>query len=262
MLREAKEFKRFKLQATDGDIGSARDFLFDDKYWTVRYLVADTGGWLMGRSVLISPYALDPASVAESGLPVSLTKKQIEGSPSLESDQPVSRQYESHYYDYYGWPYYGFGSYAWGGYPSLQRQPPYQRAVDREQDWDPNLRSTTAVTGAHIQALDGEVGHVDDFIIDDQTWAIRYLVVDTKNWWPGKHVLVSPQWIDRVSWDEGKVYLNLPRERIKQAAEYKRESLNRDYETALYQNYDRSGYWNDERVIREQWAAAGTQRGA
>jgi len=261
MLREAKEFKNFKLRAADGeDIGQAREFFFDDKYWTARYLVADTGGWLTGREVLLSPYALGPANAVEQVLPVNLTKKQIEGSPSLASDQPVSRQYETNYYNYYGWPNYGLGPYAWGAYPFLRREQPYERAVDGDQDWDPHLRSTKDVTGHHIQALDGELGHVEDFIIDDETWSIRYLVVDTKNWWPGKHVLVAPQWVERVSWEEAKVYVNLPRERIKQSPEYQPELLNRDYETSLHHHYDRPAYWNDEHATRETWAAAEARR--
>jgi len=249
MLISAKDFKNFKLRAKDGeDIGHAREFYFDDKYWTVRYLVADTGGWLTGRAVLISPYALEPVNAVERVLPVSLTKKQIEDSPSLETHEPVSRQFETHYYDYYGWPNYGFGSYAWGAYPYLLRDQPYERSVDGVQDWDPHLRSTRAVTGYNIQALDGEIGHVEDFVIDAETWSIRYLVVDTKNWWPGKRVLISPQWIERVSWVELMVYLSLSRERIKQAPEYRPEFLNRDYETSLYHHYEQPEYWNDETI--------------
>src|ERR1035437_4092871 len=119
MLRPAKEFKSFTLRARDGDIGKAKEFYFDDKNWTVRYLVANTGGWLSYRLVLISPYALSPANEAEQALPVDLTKKQIEDSPSLNSDQPVSRQYETRYYRYYGWPDYWSGPHIWGpsGYP-------------------------------------------------------------------------------------------------------------------------------------------------
>jgi hypothetical protein len=247
MLRQAHTFKRFKLRAHDGDIGKAREFYFDDRYWTVRYLVADTGGWLSGRRVLISPYALNPANEAERVLPVDLTKKQIEESPALDSDQPVSRQYEMQYYDYYGWPYYGYGSYTWGGSPYIVRDPEaWKNIARREEAWDPNLRSTSAVTGHHIQAQDGEIGHVEDFIIDDETWSIRYLVVDTRNWWAGKHTLVSPQWIERVSWAESKVFVNLSREIIKQSRVYTPESLNRDYETELYRHYDRHEYWADE----------------
>ena len=114
MLRQAKEFKNFKLRARDGDIGKAKEFYFDDENWTVRYLVANTGGWLSYRLVLISPYALDPANEAEQVLPVDLTKKQIEESPSLNSDQPVSRQFETRYYSYYGWPNYWSGPHIWG----------------------------------------------------------------------------------------------------------------------------------------------------
>ena len=242
MLREAKEFKGYKLRARDGDIGNAREFYFDDRHWTVRYLVADTGGWLSDRQVLISPYALSPANDAEQVLPVDLTKKQIEESPSLYSDQPVSRHYEMQYYAYYG-----YGMYPWGDSPHIVRDRETREATARlEEAWDPNLRSTGDVTGHHIQALDKEIGHVEDFIIDDQTWSIRYLVVDTKNWWAGKHVLVSPQWIERVSWGELKVFINLSSEVIERSPEYSPESLNRDYETDLYRHYDRPGYWADE----------------
>ncbi len=248
MLRKAKEFKSFKLRTRDGDIGKAKDFYFDDKHWTVRYLVADTGGWLSGRRVLISPYALEPANESERIIPVDLTKKQIEDSPSLDADKPVSRQFEMQYYGHYGWPYYGYGGYAWGYYPYMRRDRDAGKETRQreEEAWDPNLRSTADATGHNIEASDGGIGHVEDFIIDDETWAIRYLVVDTKNWWAGKHVLVSPQWIERVSWRESKVFLNLSRDAIKQSPEYTRESLSREYETELYGHYNRQGYWVDE----------------
>ena len=120
-------------------------------------------------------------------------------------------------------------------------------ATQSEESWDPNLRSTEDVTGHHIQATDGEIGHVEDFIIDDETWAIRYLLIDTRNWWPGKKVLISPQWIERISWDESKVFVDLSRERVKQSPEYTDKSLpTRDYETRLYGHYNRQGYWIDE----------------
>jgi len=253
MLRQAKEFKSFKLRARDGDIGNAREFYFDDRYWTVRYLVADTGNWISNTRVLISPYALNPANEAERVLPVDLTKEQIEESPPLDSDQPVSRQYEMQYYDYYGWPYYGYGPYSWGASPYIVRdREAWKEAVGREEAWDPNLHSTSDVTGHRIQALDKEIGHVEDFIIDDETWSIRYLVVDTKNWWAGKHVLVSPQWIERVSWAELKVFINLSSEVIERSPEYTPESLSRDYEADLYRHYDRRGYWADELPAKGQ----------
>jgi hypothetical protein len=103
------------------------------------------------------------------------------------------------------------------------------------------------VAGYHLQALDGEIGHIEDFVIDDENWTIRYLIVATKSWWPGKKVLVSPQWIERMSWDDSEVFTNLSCQTIKESPEYSEESLlTRDYETGLHQHYDRKGYWIDE----------------
>ena len=261
MLRTAKEFKHFKLRAHDGDIGKAREFYFDDEHWAVRYLVAETGGWLNGRQVLISPYALKPVNEAEQVMPVELTKKQIEDSPLLYSHLPVSRQYEMQYYNYYGWPNYWSGPSMWGYSTYPLHQPggvvlnpvePAAFPTQTEKAWDHHLRSTHAVSGYNIQALDGDIGHVEDFIIDDVTWAIRYLVVDTKNWWPGKHVLIAPQWIERVSWEESKVFVNLEREMIKRAPAYTPAALNREYELKLYRHYGRFEYWADEPAAQAQ----------
>ena len=164
------------------------------------------------------------------------------------SDKPVSRQFEQDYYGYYGWPMYWVGPYMWGYYPNIMRGREKSReATQGEKAWDPHLRSTDEVSGYHIQADDGEIGHVEDFIIDDETWAIRCLIIDTRNWWSGKKVLVSPQWIERTSWDESKVFINLSREAIKQSPEYTEETLlDRDYETGLHRHYNRQGYWVDE----------------
>jgi len=248
MLDKAKTLKGYKLDSRDGEIGKVTEFYFDDRHWTVRYLVADTGNWLTGMQVLISPYALRAVMREKRQIGVDLTKKQIEDSPSLNSDKPVSRQFEEAYYEYYGLPPYWGGPYMWGVYPYLVRDPAkWKISTPGEKAWDPHLRSTHDVTGHHIQAMEGEIGHVDDFIIDDETWAIRYLVIDTQNWWPGKKVLVAPQWIDRISWSESKVFICLSREAIRQSPEYTAESLpTRDYEIRLHGHYNRQGYWADQ----------------
>jgi len=250
MLSKAKTLTDYKLEGLDGEIGKVKEFYFDDRHWTIRYLVADTGNWLADRQVLISPYALNSVIKSEKHLSVDLTKKQIKDSPSLNSDKPVSSQFEESYYEYYGWPMYWSGPNMWGANHYIERNREKWGKFNRgEKAWDRHLRSTHAVSGYHIQALDGEIGHVEDFIIDDETWAIRYLVVGTRNWWPGKRVLVSPQWIERVSWNESKVFVNLDRETIKQSPEYTEESLlNRDYEIGLHRHYNRKGYWVDELV--------------
>jgi len=256
MLMRATTLKGYKLDSLDGEFGDVKEFYFDDNNWTIRYLVANTGSWLTGRQVLISPYALVAAIKAEKHIAVDLTKKQIEDSPSLDSDKPVSRQFEETYHGHYGWPRYwqGQGASPLGlspvfgisssAEPEVERQP---KPIPSQEEWDPHLRSTDSVQGHAIQALDGEIGHVEDFIIDDETWTIRYLIIDTRNWWPGKKVLVSPRWIERASWSESKVFVNLSREAIKQSPEYTKESLlTRDYETGLHRHYQLEGYWNEE----------------
>ncbi len=185
----------------------------------------------------------------EQYIALDLTKKQIEESPSLDTDKPVSQQFEQAYFGYYGYPMYWGGSYTWGFYPYIERDHEKWRQFNQGgEEWDPNLRSTRDVTGYHIQATDGEIGHVEDFVIDDETWAIRYLIIATRNWLPGQKVLVSPRWIDRVSWDESKVYVSIARETIKESPNYVEGALlTRDYEDALHRHYHREGYWVDER---------------
>jgi hypothetical protein len=247
MLRKAEELKCYTLGARDGEIGRIDEFYFDDQHWTIRYLIVGTGGWLTDRRVLISPYALGATDEIEKVIPTELTKKQIAASPSLSTDKPVSRQFEEAYYGYYGWPIYWNGPFMWGTSPYLVRDIERPREYPPgAQAWDSHLRSTTDVTGDHVQAQDGDIGHVEDFVIDDETWAIRYLIVDTSNWWFGKKVLMSPRWIERVSWPESKVFFNLPRETIRQAPEYTEESLNRGYEMELHRHYKYAGYWVDE----------------
>jgi hypothetical protein len=254
MLYKSKTLTGCTLHSLDGEIGKAKEFYFDDQHWAVRYLVADTGNWLAGSQVLISPYALGPVDEKKRQIAIDLTKRQIENSPSVSSDEPVSRQFEESYYGYYGWPTYWTGSYMWGAFPYIVPRHEKARASNPGgKAWNAHLRSTSAVSGYNIQASDGEIGHVEDFVIDDETWAIRYMVVNTRNWWPGKKVLVSPLWIEGVSWDVSKVFVNLSRNAIKQSPEYSEESLlTRDYETKLHGHYNRKGYWIDESAAKGQ----------
>jgi hypothetical protein len=243
------------LDSLDGEIGKVSEFYFDDHYWVIRYLVADTGTWLYGRHVLLSPYALGAVGKAEHHVTVHLTKKQIEASPSLDSDKPVSRQFEASFYAYYGWPPYWGGQYAWGPSPHIAHDSRELATVPKEDEtWDPHLRSTYDMGGHHVQAEDGEIGHLEDFVVDDATWAIRYLIVDTRNWWAGRRVLIAPKWIDRISWNESKVFVRLSRDAIMRSPEYTEASLlTRDYEISLYRHYDRREYWTDEAADRTQF---------
>lgn len=256
MLYPVSDLKGYTISATDGEIGEVQDFYFDDQDWAIRYLVVDTGRWIAGRKVLISPLSIGRADRDNQSIEVKLTKEQIENSPSIDTDKPVSRQYETSYYDYYGYPYYWGGPYLWGpmAHPGGIDVPPARDpAMDAEREAaarrerresnDPHLRSARDVTGHYIEANDGDIGHVEDFIVDDQDWAIRYMLVDTKNWWPGKKVVVAPDWIERISWSDSRVYVNESRDNIQHAPEYSsREILNRDFESKLHRHYNRAPY--------------------
>jgi hypothetical protein len=249
MQKSTKDLKGINIVATDGDIGNVDDFYFDDKSWTIRYLLASTGNYFVGKDVLISPFAIGKADVSSGQINVMLTRKQVDASPSIDIGKPVSSQHEVSYYDYYGYPYYWKGPYLWGPvyYPQLpdaDHEIVEERRAEREEAGDLHLRSATKVTGYHIEATDGDLGHVEEFIIDDETWEIRYIVVDTSNWLLAKKVLIAPRWIERVSWDDAKVYISLSREAIKSGPEYHPDALNREYEGKLYDHYDRPKYWD------------------
>jgi len=232
MLRNALAINGDAIAASDGRIGTVSDFLFDDASWLVRWLVVDTGKWLSGRKVLLPPSAMGHPAPAGNEFPVNLTKQQIKDSPDSDTDRPVSRQIEGDIYNYYGWrPYWGadllmggYGGFGGGAVGALPTQESRRRAEDiaaaRQSNNDPHLRSIAVVIGYHIHASDGEIGHVENFLVDDADWSIHDLVVDTKNWWPGKKVLISPRWVREIDWTDNVVKLNVDRKRVKDSPPY------------------------------------------
>jgi sporulation protein YlmC with PRC-barrel domain len=235
MLRHQSQFKGYAIHASDGAIGTVSDLLFNDTTWLVRWLVVDTGNWLPGRKVLLPPSALEHVDQFGRQFSVRLTKQQVKDCPDVETDRPVSRQSETSLYDYYGWsPYWGADSYlgvaGFGGgmigastvampSPELMRRERELEEAQREKD-DPALRSIEEVTGYHVHASDGEIGHVADFLVQDDDWSIHYLVVDTKNWWPGKKVLISPMSVRTIEWDNRLVNLGADRQKIRNSPAY------------------------------------------
>lgn len=227
MLQSLKQLYGHQLAASDGEVGHVKDFYFDDQRWAVRYVVADTGSWLRGRQVLIAPHAF--GSLHQSGklLTVNLTRKQIENCPPIESHKPVSRQYEEEYYRHYGWPGYWQGDGLWGasGLP-IMPLPSSPIAVmeaavigPQPKRADANLRSTQAVSGYHLQASDGIIGHVSDFIMDKENWAVRQLVIRIGHRFSGKEVEIPTTLVDRVSYEESTVFVKLTREAIEKSNE-------------------------------------------
>jgi len=246
MLKNASEIKGYTIGATDGPIGAVCDLLFDDATWRVRWLVVDTGRLLPGRKVLLPPSALGHVNAIGHQLAVRLTVAEVEAGPDIDTDAPVSRRMETSLYDYYDWsPYWSTGFFQGGfGYAGGLVGPPMSLAVapcvPHDSDGDPHLRSTSEVTGYHMQANDGEIGHVADFLIEDDDWSIRYLVGATRDWWPGKKVLLSPGSIDSIDWAERRVNLDVGRQRIKDSPAYDPAMpIDRAYKTALHRHYAR-----------------------
>ena len=279
MLRSAKEMEGYAVGATDGVIGHVTDFYLDDEKWVIRYLVVDTGGWMSRRKVLISPIAVGTPDREKKRLPVSITKEQVRKSPDIDTEHPASRQHEIAYAGYYGFRYYWDGGGYWGsemvpnlmmpsygglsgshtrageGQSIMARREPARHAHD-----DPHLRSCNAVVGYHLHARDGEIGHVASMLIDEQSWAVRYLVVDTSNWWLGHKVLIAPGWIDVVSWYDATVSVSMTRQSVKDAPVYDAQvAMSREAEDRLYQHYGHAGYWTGY-PIREDEISPGQVR--
>ncbi len=253
MLRSMKDLEGYVIGASDGLVGHVKDFYFDDSAWIVRYFVVDTGGWLSNRKVLVSPFAVGEPDDAEKVLPVSLTREKVKNSPDIDTDKPVSRQHERNYLEYYGYPLYWGAVGFWGGgvYPgsmplSVGGDPAQASAAD-QSDADSHLRSWRVVSGYSVHASDGDIGHVEGMLVDDETWAIRYLIVNTSNWWLGHKLLVAVQWIDNVHWFDAKVSVDVTRQAIKDAPPYIHTApLDRQQELRLYEHYGRQGYWTDD----------------
>jgi len=249
MLWTASAIKGYAIAANDGHLGTVNDFLFDDASWLVRWLVVDTGNWLSGRKVLLPPSVLEHLDPKGQQFSVKLTMQQVKDSPDIDTERPVSRQMETNIHNYYGWsPYWGTGFYM-GGYgymPYAGAASPYLGPTQRDEDIaaaprggdDPHLRSIEAVTGYHIHASDGEIGHVEDFLVEDADWSIHYLVVDTKNWWPGKKVLIPPRLAREIDWTDELVNLDVDRQRVKDSPAYDASTtVDRAYEERLHNYY-------------------------
>ena len=223
MLRSMAELKGYAIGATDGEIGKVSDTYFDDKDWAVRYLIVETGKWLTGRRVLVAPASIKRVDWEGHSVDVSLTRDQVRSSPDVDTAKPITRQHEVEFARYYGWPMYwaaqgGLYGGTLAGMPAIPLGPettqaPAAEAAEAEEN-ESHLRSLDEVTGYHLAARDGEIGHLSDLLFEDQTWKIQYMVVNTSNWLAGRKVLVSPSWVLEVSWAQHELTIDLKRETI------------------------------------------------
>ncbi len=253
MLWDSAEIRGSVIRASDGEIGHVDDFLFQDLTWRVRWLVVDTGNWLTGRKLLLHPSSLGRPDADLREFPVALTRRQVEESPEIGTDQPVSRQMEMHLYDYYGWDpswadhFFPNGAMASPFIPPLyvaSAPDPVVPGTAPVPTGDPHLRSAESLTGYLIAARDGEIGDIRTFLIEDGSWGIRYLVVDTGRWLPGRRVLIVPSAVRGFDWAQKLVHLDLTCAQIKESPAYDPATpLDRDYETLLHRHYEWPGYW-------------------
>jgi hypothetical protein len=259
MLRSMKDMEHYTIGATDGIIGRVKDFYFDDEAWVIRYLVVDASEGQPQRKVLISPISIGQPNWSEKILPIALTRTQVAQSPDIDTDKPVSRQQEMGYLGYFGYGAYWGGGGLWGAglYPDVLQAGLQNRGtrtdksagyagavVGQHQHDDPHLRSGNAVMRYYVHASDGDIGHVEGFLVDEKSWAIRYLIVNTSNWWLGHEVLIAPQWIDDVDWMSSTVSVGLTQEAIKHSPPYDSAApLDREQEAGIHAHYGRTGYW-------------------
>lgn len=239
MILSASKIKGLKLEALDGELGKVMDIYFDDRAWTVRYFVVRASGWLENRQVLLARSCVGMPLPDGRTLPVNLTREQIRNSPDIDADKPVSRQHEMDLVKYYGWPPYWEVPYTGAGplaVPQAEILP--AEPADENEPHDPHLRSLSEVQRYRIRAIDGEIGHLDDMLIDSASWTTRYLVVDTRNWLPGRRVLVSPMWVLDIDWSSQLVAVSATMETIKTAPHYDANApLTRQYEKELFDHY-------------------------
>ena len=223
MQRNLNSLLSSKLKGTDGEIGELIDFYFDDRSWTIRHLILKTGTWFSERDVLISPEAVLHTRWEPGILPVRLTKDQMLKSPDIETDKPVGQQQEIEVYGHNLWqPYWGNNFYTTGlwdinaqAHSKDQNEVNNANEKNERNDYTQHLRSSQGVTGFHIQASDGDIGHVIDFIFDDLTWQINHLAIDTHNWIGGKKILIPVLNIKEIQWGKSKVFVNEKVESIK-----------------------------------------------
>jgi hypothetical protein len=237
MIHSVNALTGSRVMGRDGEVGTLQDFYFDDERWAIRYLIVRTGSWFTGREVLVSPVFGREVGSSGGALHVDLTRAQIESAPDIDTAKPVSRQMEATYGAYYGYPPYWTYGYAaplwgWGPLPTSSIGPQVREDIiarelqerENRQNEDHHLRSAKEVVGYGVEARDGAIGRIEDFLFDGESWAIRSAVMDTRNWWPSKHVVIPPERFESVSWQERRVKVSLTRDEIRSSPEFGAEA--------------------------------------
>ncbi|WP_078553010.1 PRC-barrel domain-containing protein [Bacillus alkalicellulosilyticus] len=258
MLFYSASLAQYSIEAKDGSIGKVEDVYFDEENWTIRYLVVNTNPWLPGRKVLITPISIEKVDTLLRQVYVDLTKEQVKESPDADTEKPVSKKFERKLLDYYGYPYYWHGQGVWGGQPSprlLMNVPQYAGMRDGHNEDDDSsddriLHSGKELTGSFngysIRTKGESFGQVVDFIIEDETWKVRYFLVEMKKWMPSKEVILSPNWIESIVWENKEIQMGITKEQVEQAPEFikNKTELDKEYERSLFGYYNRQYDWD------------------
>jgi len=257
MLRSIQKMTGFAIRASDGDVGEVKDFYFEDGRWTVCYLVVDTGPWFLGRRVLIAARAAGLPQWDDRAIPVAMTRQQVKDSPDIDLAKPVSQMQFEALHDHYGWPYLWVGAVLetrpgvpvwplWQVQAAALAEQQAQNEPSQPGEGQFSLRSAHEVIGYKIEATDGSIGHVEDFFARETDWAIRYVVVDTRDWLPGRKVLVAPSWIQEISWSDRVVRVCHTRKQIEESPQYNPvgPSPSLEYEKLLYLHYGYRTPWD------------------
>jgi hypothetical protein len=245
MVFSVSDLKGVSLHATDGDIGSLRDLYFDEEGWVVRYFVVETGPLIFGKEVLLSPASVEAIDPRARRIHVDLTVDEIKGSPSIDVRKPVSRREEERFLQYYNLTPYWAGPDIWAtaayarGLPPLEGEGPEVEGAEEQDKAETKLRSCAEIRGYVVEGFDGTAGYVEDFLAEYETWRLRYLVLDTHKLFPGKRVLVSPDWVESIRWADRAVGVGLQTEVIKNAPGYEGiTDLEEGYEQSLHEHFD------------------------
>ncbi len=237
-LRKLSDLTGYRFQASDDEIGRLQQVYFDDRRWQVLFLVVRTGSWLLGREVLLVPEVIKKIDDEKETIIVDMSREQIEQAPPVDANQPVSEHYQQQYYRFFAWEPYWTTDPLFQGAPSV---PPFVQSELPKNPEHPHLRSSNEVSGYRLQTADAGVGHVEDFILDVKEWTVRYLEIDTRTWLPGRHVLISPAWVEQIDLGQQWVQVGLPRELVKGAPKYDPDkTISRDYQLALFKHYGKT----------------------
>lgn len=246
MLYRLKDLDGFIVNASDGEVGELVEFYLNDQDWKIRYLVVKTKIDGEEKLALISPIAVQQLNIEDKSILLDVTTAQVAQSPLINEETPVTREHEIMLHNYFEWPFYwdeeGIPSGLAGdltAVPLIEMSMDVQEKVAAEEEGRPHLRTIREIRGYEIKARDGVIGQMDDFIIDDASWNVMYMIVDTGNWLSGRKVLVSPQWIERISLAENSVSVELSIDTIQNSPEYDESvPINNEFENRLRSHYN------------------------